>query len=216
MNEHTFFRSSAIGVRARRERGIVLIVALIALVLLSLAAIALTRSVDTANVAAGNMAMRQRALAASDLGVEAVLPLFDQNTKPNPGALTTTTSNADSAANCYRATVFTLDTSDMTNGTDIRGVPNVMLDTSKFDTAFSGCKLTVPTTGEVVRYVIDRQCNKIGAPDEGFCNVASVSSTADTDNDKPTGSEPSPLFRVSVRVDGPKNTVVYTQSIIRR
>jgi Tfp pilus assembly protein PilX len=56
--------------RATAQRGAVLIVALIALVIMSLAGISLVRSVDTANVIAGNMAFKKASTSLTDLGVQ--------------------------------------------------------------------------------------------------------------------------------------------------
>jgi Tfp pilus assembly protein PilX len=200
---------------ASRQRGIVLIVALIALVLLSLAAIALTRSVDTGNLAAGNLAFKKRSVSASELGVSALIPKFDVK---NNGVLTTgTTAYNDSAVDCYRATIFTPDITDSTNGMDMRGVPNIMLSTSSFDAKYSQCKLTVAATGEVVRFLIDRQCSVTGAPSDSSCILPLNAYRGMTDNDKPTGAGlVAPLYRITVRVDGPKNTVSYTQTMIRQ
>jgi len=70
------------------QRGVVLFVALIALVVMSLAAVALIRSVDTATIIAGNLAFRQSATTSSDRGFN----------DPASGAMAwlTTTDNSNS------------------------------------------------------------------------------------------------------------------------
>ena len=55
---------------ARRQRGVVLFIALIAMVVLSLAGVALIRSVDTAGSVAGNIAFREASTTAVNLAVE--------------------------------------------------------------------------------------------------------------------------------------------------
>ena len=57
----------------RKQRGVSLIIAMIALVAMTLAGLALIRSVDTSNVISGNLAFRQASLHATDVGVEAAL-----------------------------------------------------------------------------------------------------------------------------------------------
>jgi type IV pilus assembly protein PilX len=52
------------------ERGVVLLVALIILVALTLAGVALIRSVDTANIIAGNLSFRESAVHAGELGTQ--------------------------------------------------------------------------------------------------------------------------------------------------
>jgi type IV pilus assembly protein PilX len=58
---------------ANNQRGMVLFFALVALVVMSLAAVALIRSVDTSTMIAGNLAFRQSASTSSDSGVESAI-----------------------------------------------------------------------------------------------------------------------------------------------
>lgn len=55
---------------ARRERGIVLFIALIAMVVLSLAGVALIRSVSTSGSVAANIALREASITAVNLAIE--------------------------------------------------------------------------------------------------------------------------------------------------
>src|SRR3989304_2733091 len=59
---------------AGSQKGMVLFIALIVLVAMTLAGLALVRSVDTANVIAGNLAFQPSTLQAGDRGVEAAVP----------------------------------------------------------------------------------------------------------------------------------------------
>ncbi len=61
------------GAIAATQKGVVLFIALIVLVALTMAGIALVRSVDTANIIAGNLAFKEGTLQAADLGVEAAV-----------------------------------------------------------------------------------------------------------------------------------------------
>jgi len=65
---HRSFKSHGPG--RRGQRGIVIFIALIALVVMMIAGLALMRSVDTGNLIAGNLAFRQRAVHSADGGVE--------------------------------------------------------------------------------------------------------------------------------------------------
>ncbi len=60
-------------VLAVKQRGVVLFFTLIALVVMSLAAVALIRSVDTSTMIAGNLAFRQSATSSGDSGIEAAI-----------------------------------------------------------------------------------------------------------------------------------------------
>src|SRR5471032_2281193 len=59
---------SAIG--ARRQRGVVLLIALIVLVAMTLAGIGMMRSIDAGTLVAGNIGFREAAVATADTGVE--------------------------------------------------------------------------------------------------------------------------------------------------
>ena len=64
----------------RRQRGIVLIIALVVMVAMALAGVALVRSVDTTTSVVGNLAFRQASILPSNLAVEhAVAALFESN-----------------------------------------------------------------------------------------------------------------------------------------
>lgn len=58
---------------ALKQRGVVLFFTLIALVVMSLAAVALIRSVDTSTMIAGNLAFRQAGTSSGDSGIEAAI-----------------------------------------------------------------------------------------------------------------------------------------------
>lgn len=201
-----------------RQHGVVLLVALIVMVAMSMAAIALFRSVDTANIVAGNQAFKQGTLNATDLGIAKAMDRF-----ASTGVLSNeTATHASSAANCYLST--TLQEAHL----DSRGIPKLLIDpttvqapfTAEFDTTYTAannCQFTT-SSGDIVRYVIDRQCDGSLAgkpPTNPNCSVVSSSSTSQTDNDKQTGSESVPLYRVTVRVDGPRRTVSFAQVLFR-
>ena len=133
-----------------KQRGIVLFVALIALVAMTLAAIALVRSVDTANVISGNLAFRQGGMQASDIGIEAAVTAL-------PNIVTTildTNVTDNSRTYWYYST---------RRQEDALGLPTV---TAYSATATPGAAINwsnVPTAatttnGFNVRVVVDRLC----------------------------------------------------------
>src|SRR5665647_88236 len=79
-----------------KQHGVVLFIALIALVVLSLAAVALIRSVDTNTLIAGNLAFKQSATISADSGLETAITWL--------GNQASATLEADSAAAGYYAT----------------------------------------------------------------------------------------------------------------
>lgn len=200
---NTIFYSQKMSQRIRhtRERGVVLIVALIAMVALTLAGIALLRSVDTGNLIAGNMAFRQAALLASDLGVEAAFINLPSYTK-----------NANTANEYYaiRKTV------------DVMGVPSGISwpDVPCRDNA--GAKPVCSTLDYQVKYVIERLCSEqtpgsTSVTDlQTYCmvNVGNGKGCSKGSFSPCFSSVDSVFYRVTVQVTGPKNTRAYSQAII--
>src|SRR4029434_10585493 len=87
-------------VAIRRQRGIVLFIALIVMVAMTLAAIALIRSVDTTNTAVGNLAFRQSSILPANYAVEtAVASLFVE--AYNGGPKVTDPTKDDTNVNYY-------------------------------------------------------------------------------------------------------------------
>ena len=185
----------------RTQRGVVLFVALIVLVAMTLAGIALMRNVDSGTVIAGNLSFRQVATYAGDLGTEAAR-----------NWLTGTTINLDndSSTNAYYAT--------WQANLDLLGNDP---DPAKTDFDWStAITATGSPTGYTVRYVIHRLCDSVGGTTSSSCvktTGAASSATASTKGAANYGTlaisvSTSALYRVTVRVDGPRNTLSYIQS----
>ncbi len=197
------------------QRGAVLIISLIVLMVLMLAGVALVRSTDTALLQSGNMAF-QRDMANQS---ERVMPLV--RALMTTGALTTAAARAvDVPTENYSASVLP---------SDEQGIPRALLD----DNVFSGIlqmnpardiTLTDPTTNVAwgsIRYVIDRQCTQAG--DEtalgNLCATATPPSNGCTSDNLQTCALGVPgeiVYRVSVRVTGPRNTLAFFQTSVTR
>jgi type IV pilus assembly protein PilX len=205
---------SSIRVARRRERGIALFVALIAMVLLSLSGIALVRSVDTTNSVAGNIAFRQGSIGPVNKAIEmAINDLFK--------AKTIALQNVNDLGHGYYAI--------LQPGESANGVPAVLAgDYVTMKAAYTAAGLPVvaadPITRMEVRSVIERVCNGAGQPAGGPWGVTIGTcdtlppkvSPAATDNKIPLPLPPIPNFRVTVRVDLPNNnTVSHAQAFVR-
>lgn len=186
------------GVSARSQRGVVLFIALIVLVAMTLAGIALVRSVDTANVISGNLAFKQGMAPEADTAVEAAIVALSGP----PPTLPAISPNLDDSTQNYWATK---------QADDSRGVPLQLVAASAgwpFE-AYSS------TTKNTTRYMIDRLC-RTGTviPTEDDCSLASEDEKGGSQKDNKTGAESVPIYRITVRVDGPHNTQTYTQSFV--
>ena len=205
--------------------GLSLIVVLLALVILSFAAIALLRSSDTGTLVAGNIAFQRTALAAGDAGTEAAIAWLVAN---SDGAVL----HEDDSANGYYAT--TADSCDLT-GSRTPGDANDDVNWSD-DVSAADCNMVAFTAapadvvaGFTVRYVVNRVCNAAGDPnslvaEDGVTPMAcsrlgggvSEGSTrgGPSYGNLPLTGESQTYYRITTRIDGPRNTVRYTQAFV--
>jgi Tfp pilus assembly protein PilX len=188
-----------------RARGAVLFIALIVLVAMTLAGIAIMRSVDTATLIAGNLAFKQGTVASSDNGIEqayqwlianrAALSLDNLPQGYNSGYATPVWTTAGAWAD------------SVTVGTD--------------------------AAGNTISYVIHRMCNCADTLYNGTSATCPQGNQCALDNPTGTGTPPPPAqgesfsvgspgylqdprvyYRITVRSQGPRNTVSYIQSMV--
>ncbi len=195
----------------RRFRGVVLFVALLVLTVLGLAAIALFRSVDTASVVAGNLAVQQAAAAALDRGIEhAIHALWD------PPLLIADRTQHDLTQNYY-ACVQGSAGNCIAPGSPIPEIPVMLASAGAFAAAGLNSTL-VPddAAGNAVRYVIERMCLATGAAVGSNCNMAvEPENAAGTQHYGGAIDAGDAFYRVTVMVTGPRNTVVHGQAMLR-
>lgn len=185
---------------SKRQNGLVLVIALIVLVAMSLAGVALVRSVDTSNVIAGNLGFKIGTLPDADIvtdiaakalytgGDYALEPRKPKENKP------------------YFPSMQTLNS---------HGIPTDLEDKKIYDEKYPGVALYNETTGNTRRYIIERMCN-----DDGIATIVNCSPNGSPRSGAGTQRneelfEFTPLFRITVRVDGPRNTTTFTQTIVR-
>lgn len=188
-----------------RQGGVVLIIAILVLVAMSLAAIALVRSVDTANLIAGNLAFQKAATHSGDTGVETAIAWLNANKAS--GAL-----NNDDATNGYSAAGSAAGQSPAAGQSWNTYWVNTL-------SARPPVALTADSAGNTVSYVIDRLCNFTGSKTVGASCIASPVVSASTGNAEEAGEKPlnAPsvvYYRITVRIAGPRNTVSYVQSVV--
>lgn len=189
--------------RPVRERGMVLIFALIVLVAMTIASIALVRSVDITTQIAGNLAFRQSGVQATDAGVENARKW-----------LMAAPSLLNDVPPSYYSTW---------NG-GVTSTPAIF-DPSTFD--WSGkSSLPIDAAGNTATYVVHRMCQSPGDPSDFTknCITAPTSASGNSNQIKPGGdftctgnnctASNNPYYRITVRVTGPRNTVTYVQAVI--
>lgn len=175
----------------RQQQGVVLFIALIALVAMSLIGISMIRQGSSAQMIVGNLAFREQASYGADLGVEQARAWLV--------AAPITTLNAGSTTDAYVA-----------NGL------------SPFD-PFAGVTgwlaLPLDGAGNQVRYIIHRLCRKSGpvvsATGDNLCVFNSAAADkGSTDYKRISTDSFQPYYRITVRVEGARNTVSYSQVLV--
>jgi type IV pilus assembly protein PilX len=182
------------------QRGVVLIFTLIVLLILTIGAVALVRSMNTSLFSAGNMAFRQDLVNQGEQAVSTVLTQF------SPGGALVNATTADSIAANYKATML---------ATNSQGVPNVLLNDTNFNTVGSAANdiSNVLAPQVTIRYIIDRLCSAPGPSTSINCVMSAAG---------PPGGKALPMaavapptatvYRLSVRVTGPRSTQVFLQT----
>jgi type IV pilus assembly protein PilX len=195
MNKSTRFTRS-------RQSGVVLIFALIVLLILTIGAVALVRSMNTSLFSAGNLAFRRDLVNQGEQAVSTVINEF------KTGGILVTSGVSDDD-------LFTANYSSSTLPTNSQGVPLALLNNTTFGTVGNaGNDLTGATPDVKIRYVIDRLCS---APNTVATSALCVQSTGvptgGTHNRNTAVAPPSAtVYRLSVRVSGPRSTQVFLQT----
>ena len=201
---------------AARQRGAVLFFTLIALVVMTLAAIALVRSVDTASLISGNLAFKQSATSSGDNGIEAAMAVLDQPANPVNSNLNVSAPASGYYNSLNRAIDLTTLAWDNTNSVLVDGDPLV-----------AGAQANDPA-GNSVRYIIQRVCLHPSAAAATLASGATIpvsttncsltdatdTSSKQVKEDAPPSGAGSPIYRITARVAGPRNTVSYTQGFV--
>ena len=197
------------------QRGVSLFVAVVALVLMTIAGLSMMRSVDTGNVIAGNIAFRTGAVNAVDTGIEAAATYLNTVISPSPDAnlptgCTVGTSTSVLGTCRYSARILP---------EDDQGVPFVNWSNTT----------NIPVTslnGNDIQYVVERLCNNsasvtvtLGAqPKNGDAKLNCIITPTDDGASAKAGAMSPPkivevMYRITVRVRGPRNTITTVQAI---
>lgn len=183
----------------RAQEGIVLFIALIVLVAMSLSGVALMRSVDTGLVVAGNMAFKQAAIMVADRGTQEAAKWLQDNSAG------TTLQNSNTAQGYF---------SSRPPGGD----PN-WFDAQSWTQSVAVSGGAPDASGNVVRYVIHRMCVNPDAPYDVDCALYYSVSAAASGGSMSVGAPqflgtPQLYYRVTTRVEGPRDTVTVIQSSV--
>lgn len=202
-----------------RQRGLVLVLALIVLAAMSLAAIGLMRGVLGSNRVAGNLAYQQAAVQAADVGLETAIAWLEQRTQeleqrnPAPAPMTLAnklfTNIAKSASEPYAYVATRADPA-----------ANQTWDAfwQTLVTANVVNSLPADAAGNQVSFVIHRLCANAGEPSISRCESAPVLPAAIQTSSRSSSiklKEASQVYyRITVRVQGPRNATSFIQTMV--
>jgi Tfp pilus assembly protein PilX len=200
-------RSPKVQIRrgAGAQQGVVLFVALIVLIVMTLAGLALMRQLGVGTAIAGNVAFKEGATAVADRGVEEALLWLSL-----PASNTSVTSAPDGYDSSWGA------------GFD----PNAFAWGAGFSRTIVPpllAALDFAQTGSQTEMVIQRLCltpNMSSLDPAQRCSDALVPNPLRSHGGGGYGSvlpsdTPAPFYRVTTRVRGPRNTVSVTQALIQ-
>jgi len=186
-----------------RQAGVVLIISLIALAILMIGGIALVRSFDTSMLMSGNLAFKRDLMNQAERGMAQAITALSAG-----GALANeATRQADVGSSNYSATSL---------ASDAHGLPVVLLGSdATFTAAYTAGDISDATSRVTIRYVIDRQCAVAGAFSADNCTTTTLTSDKGGSSFlKKAGGGSRPVYRISVRVTGPRNTQAYLQTTV--
>ncbi len=192
-----------------RQRGMVLMIALIILVALMMGGLALVRSVATTNIIVGNLAFQQSATHASQAGTEA--------------AITTFLAANEADTSVFRNNNYGVGYAASTPAAENPATAEAW-DTYWTNTIAANRAVTLPidAAGNTVSYTIQRLCQATGDPllTTTGCASGSQQSTL-VGASLAAGSVTLPMitqyyYRITTRTVGPRNTVSYVQTIVAK
>jgi len=208
----------------RSQQGVTLVIALVLLVAMMLAGVAIFRSVDSSAYLAANLSFKRDLDNRASMGVQPVLDRMKTVDFVNYwDSDSCTTDQGKSAAEC-QALWKGWSYSPRLLAAEANGVPTVLSDiawkasdvtpSSTFDTVFASSASVDSTSKTRSRYLIERMCTDDLKASEKNCILdGALEQGGSQPNDKP-GAVPLPMFRVTVRIEGPRHAVSYAQAIV--
>ena len=192
------------------QQGMILLYGLIVLAIMLIGAAAMVRSMNTSLMNAGNIGFKRDLTNQAERAAATALTLLQS------GALATVTARQDhSTANNYSATIL---------ATNAQGLPNVLLNDTIFTTVgVASNDIVVADQAITLRWVVDRLCVNTGVAQANHCTMANDPAPAggsgsdlinaiDTTSGGAGALAPRVVYRMSIRVTGPRSTQAFFQT----
>lgn len=204
----------------RSQRGMVMMVALIILIVMTLGGLALMRSMDTSNLIAGNMAFQQAATNSADSGVETAIAWLE----------TRKILSSTGLDNSIPAAGYTASTNNVPANQTGEVFWNSLSPSGVcFLPMVSGTCSAAPGVangaGNIISFMIQRLCTGTGPTAGNGCEIVPGVASSSSDNSgesleaggeilSQTGVSSAVYYRITVRVSGPRNSISFVQSIV--
>ena len=196
--------------RPSRSRGSVLAVVLVVLVVMMLGGVSLLRSVDTSALLSGNLAFKRDSVNRTSIGLNEAFKVMQDRDFLEYQA---------NDAGCDPGPCEKIDKWLPLNywprllETDASGVPLIIKNKAAFDAKFATIKPVIKD-GQEVRFLIERMCSDYGPSDEKKCSVSDRYELGGSYRQDKPGSISLPLYRITIRSDGVRNTQTYVQATV--
>ncbi len=213
----------------RRQQGSALIFALMALVVLSLAAVGLVRSVNTGALIAGNLSFKRDTTMSAASDAEQAISWLQLKVAAGPSNL----NDDDTSAGYFASAKDNLDVTGNTTSTakpmqvvnwdgNCQGLPS---------SSYTSCDVIpfvgTPVNGNRVQWIITRLCDFAGPypvnpSGTNLCARPPSQAGGSTADKSQLGyggarlvpAQTTPFYRIVTRVEGPRNTVSYVETIV--
>lgn len=206
--------------RPHRCAGAGLMVALVMMIVMSMSALALVRAVSTSMLVAGNFAFRQAAVLAAEAGSEAAIVWLTQRASlpvlytdvPDDGYYASLPNDLDISGNAAVTTGVAIDW-DQDKCQARKGILCVSAAPAQ----------TADEAGQVIQYAIHRLCRTPGSPQDAAnsCLIYQESSQLSPKkgqisygNSSRFKKNSAVYYRITTRVRGPRNTIVFVQTLV--
>jgi type IV pilus assembly protein PilX len=174
--------------------------------------VAMIRSMNTSLFNAGNLGFKRDLTNQAERASAAVITALQS------GALALeATRQASQLAENYSATMLPV---------NAQGIPRALLSDGPFAAVgVTARDIDVPDQGVQLRYVVDRLCQNTGVADSSHCTMADRGTPDSRDSSDLSGAGDTSasgagavprvvVYRLSIRVTGPRNTQAYFQTTL--
>jgi hypothetical protein len=183
-----------------KARGVALLYALITLAVMFMAAAALIRASQSSGAISGALAFKRDAVNQSDRAVTAAITSLSAIDK---GA-------SNTAANYSAIALKAVDE-------DANGIPLALTNNTKFAAiGVASNDIVDAANGLTIRYVVDRRCSVLGSPADSACSIGATNAEPwqNSNITQAGGTGTQYIYRISVRIIGPRNTLVFAQTMV--